>query len=129
MSKYNCLWVSSITDLHREVAALQRYRSQCSNCSLRPGRLAALEKWLPNSVTILDKFHCTWVAWIHETLENKCACLLYLALQRCCRAWSTSTHLLSSHNDDHHVYNVLSPGSSKLVWMRPCTEVMQYEAP
>ena len=25
---------------------------------LEPGRLAILERWLPNTVAILDKFHC-----------------------------------------------------------------------
>ena len=28
-------------------------------CYLGPGRLAVLERWLPNTVTILDRFHCT----------------------------------------------------------------------
>ena len=40
-----------LADLYREVAALQR--------QIGSGRPAVLERWLPNSVTTLDRFHCT----------------------------------------------------------------------
>ena len=32
-------------------------------CYLGPGMLAVLERWLPYTVTILDKFHCTTMVY------------------------------------------------------------------
>ena len=39
-------------------------RLQCFCAILGPGRPAVLERWLPNSVTILDRFHC-----IHSSMR------------------------------------------------------------
>ena len=46
-------------------------------CYLGPGRLAVLERWLPNTVTILDSFHCTKVLHVCAVI-SPCAVLLML---------------------------------------------------
>ena len=46
---------------------LQCFSAMCL-CFLGPGRLAVLEKWLPYTVTILDRFHCVQLLLIHGTL-------------------------------------------------------------
>ena len=59
--QWNCLKTATygpvLADLYRVVAALQRWIAMFY-CYLGPGRLAVLERWLPNSVTTLDRFHC-----------------------------------------------------------------------
>ena len=57
---------------------------------LGPGRLAVLERWLPNTVAILDRFHCiqqtqcthkevtstsTISKFTHEHSHLQCCCL------------------------------------------------------
>ena len=44
--------------LYREVLVLL-YTS-----AIGQGRLAVLERWLPNTVTILDRFHCTYTLYV-----------------------------------------------------------------
>ena len=43
-----------LTDIHREMAA-----TTCNAFNAIWGRLAVSERWLPNTVTVLDRFHCT----------------------------------------------------------------------
>ena len=47
-----------LTDLYKEMAALQR-ETALFYCYLGHGMLTVLERWLPNTVTILDRFHRT----------------------------------------------------------------------
>ena len=50
-------------------------------CYLGPGRLAVLERWLPNTVTILDRFHCMNVSIVHPHTES---ILVYREFSVCC---------------------------------------------
>ena len=49
----------ALSELHKEVAALQS-RLQCFSAIWGPGGWL-LERWLPDRVTILDRFHCIYV--------------------------------------------------------------------